>query len=196
MNSSGNKEIVDRLNTILGAKKYVNIKLGSSLDGLIFETGVLNWSGTPNMFIMRNNGGEYTKPGKFVNQIVDADISFAHEFLGHAYQYVTGNLNHKRIDFIINGKRLGALKAVEADAVNIANTYALFTLRASMISHVYIENTFRSLHGKEISEDDFLKLSKKQANEVINPTLYHQIPVYFNLTNKDSQQPNNYRLNY
>ena len=68
-------------------------------------------------------------------------------------------------------------KAAEADAVNIANGYALATNRASMIAHVYIETTFYSLHGKQISLEEYNKLPEKKLKEVEHPILYHQIPV-------------------
>ena len=197
MASSNSKEIRDRLSTVLSSKKYVDIKYGiASYSSLNENTGELNWSGTVGSSIMRNNGGRYTKPGNTIKQTIDEDIDFAHEFLGHAFQYVTGNLNHNRIDFNMNGVRLGAPKAAEADAVNIANGYALATNRASMISHVYIETTFYRLHGKQISIEDYNKLPEDKLKGVENPILYHQIPVNFNLTNSDSQKPYNWRLKY
>jgi hypothetical protein len=197
MASSNSKEIRDRLSTVLSSKKYVDIKYGiASYSSLNENTGELNWSGTVGSSIMRNNGGSYTMPGNTINQTIDEDIDFAHEFLGHAYQYVTGNLNHNRIDFKMNGVRLGAPKAAEADAVNIANGYALATNRASMISHVYIETTFYSLHGKQISKEQYDKLPEDKLKEVENPIFYHQIPVNFNLSNSDSQKPYHWRLKY
>ena len=58
--------------TVLGSKKYVDIKYGiSRYSNLNANTGELNWSGAAGSSIMRNNGGEYTKPGNSVNQTID-----------------------------------------------------------------------------------------------------------------------------